>query len=86
MACRRRLPVRCSVFLRRHAGPGVHLFQPDRFAALASLLDWARDWSTPPLAAAHRAARQLLAQRHVGLSVGDGEQAAALDAILEAAR
>ncbi len=81
----RRLPVRCSIFLRRHPGPGVELFQPERFAALASLLDWARDWSTPPLACAHRAARQLLAQRHLGLSVGEGAQEAALDAILEAA-
>jgi hypothetical protein len=81
----RRLPVRCSIFLRRHAGPGVERFQPGRFQALASLLDWARDWSTPPLACAHRAARQLLAQRHHGLSVGDGAQEQALDAILEAA-
>lgn len=81
----RRLPVRCSIFLKRHAGPGVERYQPERFLALASLLDWARDWSTPPLACAHRAARQLLAQRHLGISVGDGAQEQALDAILEAA-
>lgn len=81
----RRLPVRCSIFLQRHAGPGVRRFAPDRFQALTSLLDWARDWSTPPLACAHRAARQLLAQRHLGISVGDGETAAALDLILQAA-
>lgn len=82
----RRLPVRCSVFMERHQGPGVRRFQPGRFEALASLLNWARDWSTPPLACAHRAARQLLAQRHLALSVGDNEQEAALDAIMEAAR
>lgn len=82
----RRLPVRCSVFLRRHQGSGVERFLPDRFAALASLLDWARDWSTPPLACARRAAHQLLAQRHFGLAVGEGAQAEALDAILEGAR
>jgi hypothetical protein len=82
----RSLPVRCSIFLTRHAGPGLSRYQPERFRALASLLDWARDWSTPPLACAHRAARQLLTQRHVGLSIGDGEQEAALDAILDLAR
>lgn len=82
----RKLPVRCSIFLRRHSGPGVTTFQPERFEALASLLDWARDWSTPPLACAHRAARQLLAQRHIGLSIGDNEQAAALDAIVDLSR
>ena len=82
----RSLPVRCSIFLQRHEGPGLRHYRPERFQALASLLDWARDWSTPPLACAHRAARQLLAQRHVGLSIGDGEQEAALDAILDLAR
>jgi hypothetical protein len=82
----RRLPVRASIFLRRHDGPGLHIYQPERFQALAWLLEWARDWSTPPLACAHRSARQLLAQRHLAISVGDGEQEAALDAILDAAQ
>jgi hypothetical protein len=82
----RRLPVRCSIFLQRHHGPGLNVYRPERFQALASLLDWARDWSTPTLACARRSARQLLAQRYFGISVGDGEQEAALDAILEAAR
>ena len=77
-----RFPVRGSIFLSRHHGAGVRLFEPDRFTALACLLDWARDWSTPPLACAHRAAKQLLALRYAGVSVGDDEQEAALDAIL----
>ena len=82
----RRLPVRCSIFLRRHEGAGVRIFQPERFEALTSLLDWARDWSTPPLACAHRSARQLLNLPYFGISAGDGEQEATLDAILGAAR
>lgn len=80
-----RFPVRCSIFLERHPGPGVRTFQPDRFKALTSLLDWARDWSTPTMACANRSARQLLALPYTGLSVGDGEQQAALDAIVELA-
>jgi hypothetical protein len=81
-----RFPVRCSIFLDRHSGHGVTAFQPDRFKALTSLLDWARDWSTPTMACAHRSARQLLALPYTGLSVGDGAQDAALDAIMELAR
>ncbi|MBB5755149.1 hypothetical protein [Prosthecomicrobium pneumaticum] len=81
-----KLAVRGSIFLRRHAGPGIRPFRPERFEAMFALLDWARDWSTPPLACAHRAARQLLALPYLGISVGEGEQQAGLDAVLGALR
>ncbi len=82
----RSVPVRCSVFLQRHSGTGVSTYEPDRFKALTSLLDWARDWSTPTMACAHRSARQLLALPYVSLSVGDGAQEDALDAIFKFAQ
>ncbi len=81
-----KLRVRGSIFLRRHAGPGIRHFRPERFEAMVALLDWARDWSTPPLACAHRAIRQLLALPYLGISVGEGEQRAGLDAVLDALR
>ena len=82
----RSLPVRCSIFLQRHSGTGVETYEVDRFKALTCLLDWARDWSTPTMACAHRSARQLLALPYVGLSVGDGAQEDALDTIMALAR
>lgn len=73
------------VFIRRHDGPGIRCSRPERFEALAGILNWARDWSNPPLAAASRAADLLLKLECRTISIGDNEQAAAVDAILSCA-
>lgn len=76
------LPAKEIVFIQRHDGPGIRCSRPPRFEALAAILNWARDWSNPPLTAASRAAEQLLQLDCRTVSIGDNEQAAALDAIL----
>lgn len=76
------IPTGRLVFMKRHDGAGIQHDVPERFEAVASLLDWARDWSTPTLAAAGWVIRHLLNLEYRTLSVGDGAQEQALDAIL----
>ena len=70
------------ILLQRHEGPGIRLAQPERFEAVAAVLDWARDWSTPTLAAAGWVTHHLLKLKYTTVSVGDDEQEAALQVIL----
>ena len=70
-------------FLERRAGRGVSSHEATHFQALTSLLQYARDWSTPPLKAARQAAQHLLDLPQRTIQVGDNAQEAALDLILD---
>ena len=76
-------PVSQIVHLSRHRGPGIVPISLDSFTVIRTVLDQMRGRPSAFLRQTAAAARMLSRLRNSGLSVGDGEIARGLDAVLD---